>query len=148
RAPFPRRLVLAGATDATARGHEPALLGLRTPVHLGREEWHEPAVEGLTGLVGRRSVALDAEHPGAPLPVAAALEAADEARHVERIGDRGSGRDHVVGDAAVERAARSCKVLDASCRGARACTHIATAPGVGRRQRSYIYRVRHRPVQI
>src|SRR5262249_57617438 len=56
-----------GSAEPAARGDEPALLGLRNPVHLARDERHEPGVEGLTRLVGRRSVALDAEHPHAHL---------------------------------------------------------------------------------
>src|SRR5262249_37488509 len=116
-----------GQAEPAARGDEPALLGLRNPVHLGREEWHEPGVEGLTRLVGRRPIALDAEHPHAHLPVAAALEAADEARYVERVGDRGSSRD-LVGDPKgriVQRGAVSCEMLAASGRGTGARTAIA-----------------------
>src|SRR5438876_9238615 len=98
-----------------------------------REERHERTLEGLTRFVGRGSVALDAEHPRAPLPVAAALEAADEARHVERVGDRGSRRDQVVGETGIaERAARSREMLAASGRRPGARTDIATAPGVDR----------------
>src|SRR6266498_3219208 len=71
----------APATQAepAARGHEPALLGLRSPViavDASAGQADERDLGGLTRLVERRSVALDAEHPHAPLPVAAALEAA------------------------------------------------------------------------
>src|SRR6266498_1420908 len=75
----------ATQAEPAARGHEPALLGFRNPVHAVRCQRHERNLGALTRLVGRRSVALDAEHPHAPLPVAAALEAADEARQVEGV---------------------------------------------------------------
>jgi hypothetical protein len=49
------------------------------------KERHEEGLEGLALFVGRRAVALDTEHPcAAPLPVAAELGGADEARQIEQ----------------------------------------------------------------
>src|SRR5260221_6483603 len=68
-----------GQAESAAGGDEPALLGFLDP---GRET----KLESLARLVDRGAVALDAEHPRAPLPVAAELAAADEVGYVEAIG--------------------------------------------------------------
>src|SRR5262249_39116965 len=77
-----------------ARGHEPALLGLRNPVGPAvAEEGHQANLEILAFLVARGAVAFEANDPHAGLIVAAALEAADEAGEVEVARNAGSSRN-------------------------------------------------------
>src|SRR6266540_5335263 len=74
-----------GQAESAAGGHEPALLGFRNPERVRPR--NRLKLESLARLVDRRAVAFDAEHPRAPLPVAAELAAANEARQVEALGD-------------------------------------------------------------
>ena len=77
-----------------ARRNEPALLGLGDPVGPAvAEERHEAHFEILALFVVRHTVALETKDPHAPLIVAAALEAADEAGEVEIACNAGSSRN-------------------------------------------------------
>src|SRR6516164_10072468 len=78
------RLVPPGHAELAARGDEPTLLSLRNPVgppYAG--ERHQAGFEVLALFVGRHTVDFGAKDPHAPLIVATALEAADEAGEVE-----------------------------------------------------------------
>src|SRR5260221_4883978 len=118
-----------GQAESAACGDEPALLGFRDPERVRPR--NRLKLDSLARLVDRGAVALDAEHPCAPLPVAAELAAADEARQVEALGNGG--------------AVAISEVLAVAARSTRACTDIATVPGVGWRRRRCICRCRHRP---
>src|SRR5262249_12599968 len=117
-----------GQAEPAARGYEPALLRFRNKGGAARDERIEGPLELLAGLIGCGPVALDAEDPRAPLPVAAECAAADEARDIEAVGDWRSGRDWH----SVDGGSRSSKMLAPSPRITGGRTDIATAPGVGR----------------
>src|SRR5262249_15742388 len=74
-----------GQAKPAANGGEPALLGFRNPERIRPRRLK---LECLARFVGRGAVALDAEHPRAPLPVTPELAAANEPRQVELIGER------------------------------------------------------------
>src|SRR5205823_13441914 len=135
----------AGQAESAAGGYKPALLGSRNKGGAARNMRHENRLESLAGLIGCGPVALDAEDPSAPLPVAAELAAADESREIEAVRDRRSGRDRHWRRA--DGASRSREMLAPSGRRTGARTDIATAPGVGRRRGRWRWRCisRHRP---
>src|SRR5262249_31512532 len=118
-----------GQADLGARGHKPALLSLRNPERIRPR--NRTKLEVLAGPVGRGAVALDAEHPRAPLPVAAELAAADEAREVEVVRNVGSSWRRrycrTIKITSVNGGMSACSA-PITC----ACTDIAAGPGVGR----------------
>src|SRR5205814_9376527 len=83
----------AGQTESAASGYKPALLRFGNKGSAAWNDRHENRLESLAGLIGCGPVALDAEDPSAPLPVAAELAAADESREIEAVRDRRSSRD-------------------------------------------------------
>src|SRR5262249_15803071 len=121
-----------GQADLGARGHKPALLSLRNPERIRPR--NRTKLEVLAGPVGRGAVALDADHPRAPVPVAAELAAADEAREVEVVRNVGSSWRRrycrIIKITSVNGGMSACSA-PITC----ACTDIAAAPGVGRWRR-------------
>src|SRR5215831_11766716 len=120
-----------GQAEPAACGDEPTLLGLRNPVGpAAASNWHEGRLECLALFIGRRAVALDAEDPRAPLPVAAERAAADEACQIEIVSNVDAGRKH--GASSSKNGARSGEMFAPAAIPTRGRTDIAARPGVDR----------------
>src|SRR5262249_22675956 len=87
--------------EPPAGRHQPTLLQVDDAVRVNIEEaglgaGDHPINDGerLALFIGRGAVALEADDPRAPLIVAAALEAADGARHIEGAPELLPAEDH------------------------------------------------------